>query len=1140
MILIFPDPETLRLALTTGAIPQAISRTAAVAGHDDRGRLYVEPSQSLPRASLSELRRLGADSARGCEVALTEHVYCWPQLLPLRRDERTSARPEQTPVLFDLQAQLLGTVATEILRLGNDRQSFRVLTATEQDGERVLLRVVGPPYYTLLRAIENGATAQPTAYVECAPRVWVQVGYRHPLGEHFKVSAGKLLLMQPPRRWTFLDEAPFHDIYEVLDFALPDVATEWREGELGERLRVPLRLAHSGGTEAAELWVVRDEPMAQLDQLVQSADDQLLSRLAFAVGRNGEQTIVVLRARPSKSPPPVLIINAIAFRPYLKLPNLFLPCGTRLHPPLRRDAVRDRLADDPAVITWLQPQHTNRFTSESLPDQAFRPLGEWVEYVLEHERQSLEQWVQSTLFDFEPFICKDDSTPKPRKKPTPEHRRAPPVEPSLLKGKSQERTRSETPSKAVEPEEETTPFAVPVQPNKLRKRLDALEARFLAAAGSIDAPERQALWPELAELNAALGSDDAVVCWLHTLWTRNGNEAKGASRWARMETALAHQHLEARAALGREPVRLADGRDNETALAELDRLFALSDPTTAEARGLAAYLFQAASRPKPPPALAERLNPARQFLEAHDRLLPVRAAWLAWTSVAQLAGGDVLALARARDRLLERLYQNGLRPEQELPSFLRLGGKANTHGFRAIGPWLLNLRELAERCCQRMDKGRLIQIDRSQTPACLDLVFAFGLARLGESEAAPRLQQRAALQLDTGDAFHEFVRRAFDYRIAQARGGLPPTGALPDELLAAVVQKAPSERLPYDRLRETSRIIEPHQGVRWDREFLAGDPLAKELARLPNLPRHEFAGKSRQLLKEHSSEPVVTARVLAAVLEQAPRLGEEFAVAVLHQAVPVYDTLPAADDKLKGARAELLEKALIVAAHFDAAEPVQALVSRFQKLLRAEHETNGPHTFTSLAGQCLRGLRKLGLRQEIEWLLRQMEELLLAGKKPGELNPADVEGRGEILQALLHLAAGWYYFGRDQDAEIIINLARGVLLSGPLRTGWHPKGRADLACAYAAALSCAPLEFAQQRFVEMFQKLDSVATSWHTTPGYCALQVRVVEAVVLAVISDDFTQGTELRRWLDDDEYLIRKRIHEDLRAMMGTGEPAA
>jgi len=39
--------------------------------------------------------------------------------------------------------------------------------------------------------------------------------------------------------------------------------------------------------------------------------------------------------------------------------------------------------------------------------------------------------------------------------------------------------------------------------------------------------------------------------------------------------------------------------------------------------------------------------------------------------------------------------------------------------------------------------------------------------------------------------------------------------------------------------------------------------------------------------------------------------------------------------------------------------------------------------------------------------------------------------------------------------------------------------------------------------------------------------------VVLAVVSDDFTMGSQARRWLDDDEFLVRRRIHRDLKTIM-------
>src|SRR5262249_22980528 len=124
MILTFPDFETLQLALTSGAIPPAVSRTAAAVGVDAEGRPCVEPSVSRARAGVTELRGRGVDTARTAEAALAEQVFCWAQLLPLRRGEPATTRPEQSAVLFDLPVEQLGSVATEILRLGNDRQSF--------------------------------------------------------------------------------------------------------------------------------------------------------------------------------------------------------------------------------------------------------------------------------------------------------------------------------------------------------------------------------------------------------------------------------------------------------------------------------------------------------------------------------------------------------------------------------------------------------------------------------------------------------------------------------------------------------------------------------------------------------------------------------------------------------------------------------------------------------------------------------------------------------------------------------------------------------------------------------------------------------------------------------------------------------
>ena len=172
--------------------------------------------------------------------------------------------------------------------------------------------------------------------------------------------------------------------------------------------------------------MLHDDALAQLDRLVQNADDQLLARLIFAVGEEGDRKTIVLRVRPSKLPPPVLVLEGVGFRRYLRLSHLFLPCGQRLHPPLRRDAVVKLLAADAGQITWLYPGKDGRFAAESLPDEAFRPLSDWVDYVLDQDRHILTAWVQASRFAFESFICQDDQpapSPGPKDVPRPKPKR---------------------------------------------------------------------------------------------------------------------------------------------------------------------------------------------------------------------------------------------------------------------------------------------------------------------------------------------------------------------------------------------------------------------------------------------------------------------------------------------------------------------------------------------------------------------------------------------------------------------------------------------------------------------------------------------------------------------------------------------
>jgi hypothetical protein len=1154
MILKFPDLDTLRLSITSGAVPSAVALAPAVACCDDQNHVWVETALPLSRVVQSRIREIGVQLCKTNGGANPVAVGCWPEILPLRPDAAPIERLEQTPILFDVPSQNdLGRLIIEILRLGNDRQSFRWLESKTGVG-RGLLRVVGPPYYSLLRAIDrDGQTSAPRAYRERVAGVWVEVGWAHPLADHLKPPPGKLLLVASPREWTWIADEPFRDVYEVMEFLLPDGPLEWREGTLEGKVRTPLSLTPAGSTDGAELWVLRDEPVTELNRFVQNADDSMLHRLAFAVCDNGNGIAIVLRIRPSRLPPPELTLRGEAYKSYLKMSNLFLPAGKGLHPPLRRDMVRKLLADDPAKVFWLAPLGGGAFRPETLLEDAFRPLMDWVDYVLDHEQEALHAWVQATQFDFESFVCHEDAPAQP-KKPSAERPRT-----GRKKGGGA-KDAAETPAipmieyadksrrRDVEKEEITEAFTVEeAEPDVLRRQLRKLEEQFTALEGGLDAPERQAMWPRLANLNAAVGApEEAGICWLHALWGRENVSEEWAWQWFCAEAAVVPVRPESgwrnHSWASRLSTATDKGRDIDSD--DLEKLLTLPEPAAADVRGLAAYVVWALRRQTPPQAIQNRLNALHSFLEAHEKLLPVRAAWLAWS---HLSRGDVLALARARDRLLERLFHNGLRPEQDLPAFLRCAGQTTSQRFRGLGQWLSLMAEKAREWIGKQGPEWTTQACTPRTREYSDLLFAYGLARLGERDACLQLRDRASRVLGEEDVAHFMLLQGFTYRIQQALDGKTSGGPLPSQMLDDLEKlradrKAQKEHNPeapdyaymVERMRELSRVFEPHQKVDPYRHLTAiASPLDAALATLPDVAeKAEAVNRVQRLLKgvpKGDRGRKDRNRVVRAGLDLAPRVGEEFARAMLDEAVTLYDAQAGTSDPnlLVDQVVPLLEKSLFVAAHFDSAEHIPPLVTRFRALLQAQQDAPELRTLDAVANQCFRGLRKLGMRDEVNQLLHQTAGAVLRGQ---DLNDAGAlhDARGSALRSLLYVAAGWLHFGQERQAEPVLQAARSVLFRNEL----PGKDQSALACAYVAAAGQAAPETAQKRLQEVFERVENVRDSFWTNNYYSQSQLRLIEAIVLAVVSDDFTLGAAARRWLDDDEYLVRRRIHKDYRAL--------
>jgi hypothetical protein len=1133
-ILLFPTDAALHFALTGGLVPPAVSLAPARVGRDPAGRPWIIPGVDVPRTLPAVLHRVGVETAAS-EPGDGREVAHWLEALPLRCDPIPPILTDQTPVLFELSDPAgLSMLVGEMLRLGNDRQAFRLLSDSALSTQHsALLRVIGPPYYSLLTAVDRAGPDAPRAYLERAAGVWVEVGWTHPLVEQVKPPDGQLLLLRPPAEWVAVADESFRDVYDALDFQLPGEPVAWADSP-PDKLTVPLRLAPGTTAEPAEMWVLRGEAVEQIDALVRDADDRVLARLAFAVGDYQGEQVAVLRARPGKTAAPVLALeNALACRSFLRLPNLYLPVGRRLRPPLRRDAVRRLLADDADQVVWLIPREDDSFVPESLPESAFRPLGDWVEYVLNRDAAALTAWAEAARFEFGTFVGRDDLVPAKRAtEPKPRGAAAAVAEAAKTKVKP-----AKPQPAAVPPVPLDDTFAVrpPATPSELQVRLKATEEQFLAAEGPLDDPGRLALWPELARLNGLLGyKADASLAWANALWEPADPPPTWAWGWVEAERALPKPELTA---------------------ADMDRLLAHAQPAGPDLRPLAAALVWA-TRQKPAPAeLRRRLPEVQRYLEKHEHLLPVRIVWLVWHGLTQLAGTDVLAVARVRDRLLERLLAEGLGAERDLPGFLRFAGQREGDRLRTVRERAERLRLLAHRWFEQntSNKGTL-----DRTPAYIDLFFAFGMARLGEASAARELLRAAGTAIEEiGGEAHTFLLQALQYRVEQVLAGKPHAGPLPPEQLEYLDQMRRDEKaMPIEhtglrsgsyaveRLGKESAILQPQEKLDPYRRIKPEqDDLIREVVRLSDVhDRSRLAVGIRRLTESAAKGPRLAAsrlRVLTGSLELASRIGETVTVELLAQVGPALDAAAGlTEPQAIESKAELLERALFFAAHYDRPDLVRAFADRLGNLLLAPPGRSALNAVGSLVGQTFRSLRKLGLKDQTERLLQQLGQAALGDQSLEQAQALAGRDWQPTLQLLLHLAAGWLNFDQPEQARPILATA-GAWIVRPEKKPNDPTRPAqqyvELVCTYIAAAGQAPLDEAFARIEVLLEpgRMDKLPNTFTSNYYYSLLHLRVVEAVVLTLATDDFALGPAARHWLDDDEYLVRRRIHRDVRAAL-------
>jgi hypothetical protein len=239
--------------------------------------------------------------------------------------------------------------------------------------------------------------------------------------------------------------------------------------------------------------------------------------------------------------------------------------------------------------------------------------------------------------------------------------------------------------------------------------------------------------------------------------------------------------------------------------------------------------------------------------------------------------------------------------------------------------------------------------------------------------------------------------------------------------------------------------------------------------------------------------------------------------------------------------AKLIDAAVPIAANYGWAELLKNILTQFVDSLRALDEPGVIDAINWALGQWLRALRKCGLKDQLETLLRDLTQLLLRGRSLDKLRAEYArDGRRgnwiEMLRSLTHLAQFWHYFGWREQATPILDEVRLFLLDNADR---NLKDRpivkyASLASAYVTAIGqVTDLDFVVGRFSELLRRMDAIPNAQTTAGYYSGMHLSIVESIVLALVSDDFILGETARRFLDDDEYLVRRRVHGDMRALL-------
>ncbi len=1020
MLLRFADDDAVRAAL--GLVPPDVQARGGRVWRDGDGRLVAA---DLPDSVASALDEAGVERVHQPPAGDGLAFLHWAQLLPLEPEPD----PDLREVLFLLPPGegWLG-LASELVRLGCDDQELLRL-----DRDDWLVKARNPPYYTVARAADGAFVA----YCRDGTDLFVEVGRRHPFADRIRIPEGTLLLVDG-RGWRTVDSTGWTPLDTRIEL-VAQPAHRHVAAPPEEPLTVELRLIPTPRNQRPSLWVVPSPVEDTLEALLRTLPEAAVELLELArfVGED-ESFGALLRARPGTEPP--ILEGLEAYTPHPHLATLYVPWGMAIDPPLQARTVQRLLDPGSGRVAWVTPLESGGMATHYVEDLAFQRLADHVLYVAEIDRDALDAWMGNAAFEWEPLNIEVVGASEPpartrRLTATGDDAR------TLVRPTGRIQLRDE-PTPPSDENRVVTPETFEVQltePTEIEQALQDLQRQWT------EDPERVDLWAPMAVLHHRLDQPrEAALCWTRGLWDANpADRAPLVERWA--------SELEL-------PEPLPD------------------DPDPGQLTAVVAHLL-AGNLTSDPPAI-------QRWLDEHDAVLDVRSRWLARHRVAELAGGDELALARGRDDILGSM-RSGLMPVRDVPPFMRTSTTPEDR------------RRLAESLAE-IERGLLPLAPgdgaRAWTLVYARLTLAWANARLGIFEPAVQALGQAEHELPLDDDIHAVLLGLYRAGIDEALRGLPEETPPPAHVQAHLADLPRFDRYKIDRLRHVSLGVlrEPQAQnpfeafVSEDRVEFAALPPDRLLPALVQRLEEVTEERAERELKEILQGIVALdesdgARLLDRVLQRALRLEGREAVLVLVEVVGVAAALrrPSTGEATLARLADALATVMAEDATETAQPAIQALA---RHLARCGLVAQGQVLFKGLQERCPPEQQVLRLR--------------LAG-------------------ALAHV--GGTVTG---EAERGLELLERENLQLPERL--------RLLSAIADLAAPMPLTNAIDLWASLVPQAGLVEDQYSTNSHFALSFLHVVEILASAHVHPDRLLSAEGRARLEADEHRVRLRIHQE------------